>query len=228
MPRKPRFHLPGVPVHLTQRGNNRAACFHSSTDYHAYQQYLGEASRRYGVAVHAWVFMTNHVHLLATPAGTDGLPRMMQWLGARYVRDINQTYRRTGSLWEGRYKACLVDTERYFLTCMRYIELNPVRAAMVVSPEEYRWSSYRCNALGHGDGITRAHPIYSALGKDREQRQCAYKALFNGYVDAELFEEVRIATHSGTPLGGKDFREQVEATLGKRVGRRGRGRPPRS
>jgi putative transposase len=225
MPRKPRFHLPGVPVHLVQRGNNREPAFFDTADYQAYLRDLGEASRRYRVAVHAWVLMTNHVHLLATPARQDSLALMMQWLGARYVRYINHSYRRTGSLWEGRYKGCLVDSDRYLLTCMCYIELNPLRAGMVDSPADYRWSSYHCNAFGSMDRLTQPHPLYTALGEDAAVRQRVYRGLLQGRSDSAIIDELRAATHTGTPLGNDRFREKIEAALGRAVGQTARGRP---
>jgi len=225
MPRKLRFHLPGVPVHVIQRGNNREPGFFDTRDYGAYLSYLAEAGRRYQVSVHAWVLMTNHVHLLVTPAQANSLALMMQWLGAKYVRYINHRYRRTGSLWEGRYRGCLVDSERYLLTCMRYIELNPVRAGMVELPADYCWSSYRCNALGNLDGVTQPHPLYTAMGKDTVTRQGAYRAAFQGFIDITVVDEIRAATHTGTPLGSDRFRGKIETALGRPVGQTLRGRP---
>jgi len=134
MARLPRICLPGIPQHIIQRGNNRQVCFASEEDFAAYAHWLGEASIKNNVAIHAWVFMTNHVHLLVTPESQDGISRMMQTLGRRYVRYFNYTYKRTGTLWEGRFKSCVVDADNYLLTCQRYIELNPVRANMVEHP----------------------------------------------------------------------------------------------
>lgn len=148
MARKPRLDLVGVPQHIIQRGNNRDICFVANDDYAAYTHWLQETSQKYDVAVHAWVFMTNHVHLLATPAVKGAVSKMMQSIGRRYVQYFNHTYRRSGTLWEGRFKSCLVDSEQYLLECYRYIELNPVRAGMVDEPSKYRWSSYCINALG--------------------------------------------------------------------------------
>lgn len=225
MPRKRRFHLPGVPVHVVHRGNNRAPSFFDDKDRRAYLEFLSEACGRYGVVVHAWVLMTNHVHLLVSPQGRDSLTLMMQWLGAKYVRFINHVYGRTGSLWESRYKGCLIDSDRYMLTCMRYIELNPVRAGMVVAPADYRWSSYHCNANGATDKVTQSHPLYLALGKNPAERQHAYREVFRGHMDGPLLHEIRTATHTGTPLGNNRFREQIEVTLGRKVGWQRRGRP---
>ena len=148
MARLPRICLPGVPQHIVQRGTNRQLCFASEEDFAAYAYWLDECSRKFRVAIHAWVFMTNHVHLLITPETTDGVSRMMQTLGRHYVRYFNHTYRRTGTLWEGRFKSCVVDAENYLLVCLRYIELNPVRAGMVAAPGDYTWSSYQSNGLG--------------------------------------------------------------------------------
>jgi putative transposase len=134
--------------HIIQRGTNRQPCFASDEDFVAYSHWLDECARKYAVSIHAWVFMANHVHLLMTPSTSDGVSKLMQTLGRYYVRYFNNTYRRTGTLWEGRFKSCVVDEENYLLVCQRYIELNPVRAGMVSAPEGYRWSSYRANGLG--------------------------------------------------------------------------------
>lgn len=148
MARQPRFDLPGVPQHIVQRGNDRQPRFADTAGYLRYRQELGEAARKHGCTLHAYVLMTNHVHLLATPAEPGGISRMMQAIGRRYVAAFNARYRRTDTLWEGRFKSALVDSERYVLACYRYIELNPVRAGMVAAPGDYRWSSYHANADG--------------------------------------------------------------------------------
>ena len=143
MARLARIRSTGIPQHIIQRGNNRQVCFGGAEDFAAYAHWLEESSRKHRVAIHAWVFMTNHVHLLVTPETDTGISRMMQTLGRHYVRYFNYAYRRTGTLWEGRFKACAVDAVDYLLVCQRYIELNPVRAGMVNDPGEYAWSSYR-------------------------------------------------------------------------------------
>ena len=145
MPRKQRPYLPGVPCHIISRGNNREACFYSDDDYLFYLECLADACKRYQVALHSYVLMTNHVHLLMTPATGTGLSQVMQSVGRRYVQYVNINYKRSGTLWEGRHKASLVDAKYYLLACYRYIELNPVRANMVAHPADYRWSSYRVN-----------------------------------------------------------------------------------
>ena len=149
----------GVPLHVIQRGNNRQVCFVCVEDYQTYLKYLSDGARKYGVDIHAWVLMANHVHLLSTSHFDGSVSKMMQYLGRHYVRYYNQMYRRTGALWEGRFKSCVVDTDAYFLACQRYIELNPVRAGMVSDPIEYRWSSYQNNALGVSSEILRHHEI---------------------------------------------------------------------
>jgi len=226
MARKPRFTLPGVPQHVIQRGHNREPCFYTEQDYIRYLADLREAAERNQVAIHAYVLMTNHVHLLVTPAYTHGITHMMQDTGRKYVRYINSNYKRSGSLWEGRYKASLVDSEAYLLTCMRDIELNPVRAGMVSHPGEYRWSSYHSNAGHEKDSIIDLHPIYKRLGLDDEQRQYAYRDLFgNSLSNAEL-HDIREALNQEPVLGREDFKDKIEQMIHRqtRPGKPGRPR----
>jgi putative transposase len=225
MPRKPRFFLAGVPVHVVQRGNNRQAIFFDASDYRAYKGGLKEGAERYGCAVHAYVLMTNHVHLLATPDEAEGVSRMMQYGGRRYVPYINHEYGRTGTLWEGRFKSSAIDTEGYLLTCMRYIELNPVRARIVEGPGDYPWSSYGANALGDSDELLTPHGRYTALGDDSEARRAAYRALFGQVLDEEALTRIRAAWQTGAPLGHDRFRAAMEQRLGCKVGHARRGRP---
>ena len=225
MPRKPRFFLPGVTTHIVQRGHSREPVFFEDSDYRAYLDWLQEAANRYECSIHAYVLMTNHVHILATPAKQDSITRMMQYMGRRYVPYINHTYGSSGSIWEGRYKASLIGEDDYLLTCMRYIELNPVRANMVKSPAHYRWSSYRCNGQGKADPLVTAHELYSALGKSTGARIAAYKALFKAHLDRGVLDDIRTAWQTGTPLGNSFFREKVEKKLGMKVGQARRGRP---
>jgi putative transposase len=228
MPRKPRFIVPGVPVHIVQRGHSRDPVFFEHTDYAAYRAWLREGAERYLCGIHAYVLMTNHVHILATPSDHLGITRMMQYVGRRYVPYINYTYGTSGSIWEGRYKASLVDSEHYLLTCMRYIELNPVRANMVRSPAHYRWSSYRHNAQGQTDDVITPHSEYRALGKSVASRTMAYKALFTGHVGVDDLNKIRAAWQTGTPLGNDYFREKIEGKLGCKVGQARRGRPTKT
>ena len=225
MPRKPRFFLPNVPVHVVQRGNNRQPIFFDEADYIAYLGWLEEAARRWACSVHAYVLMTNHVHLLLTPEGADGVSRALQYLGRRYVAYINDTYQRSGTLWEGRFKSSLVQTETYLLTCYRYIELNPVRAAMVEHPNDYRWSSYAHNADGQTDQLISEHPEYLKLGATEDGRRETYRQLFAVETPEERLKELRDCLQTGAPLGNDKFREQIEATLGRKVGASRRGRP---
>ena len=225
MPRKPRFYVPDIPVHVVQRGNDRQAVFYDDADYQAYLRWLQEGARRYGNAIHAYVLMTNHVHLLVSPGDKDSLMRMMQYLGRHYVMYVNHTYGRTGTLWEGRYKASLVQEEAYLLTCYRYVELNPVRADMVKGPGQYRWSSYRHNALGKKDPVVTPHRLYNALSRSESERRARYRALFKAHVDEEQLKTIRAAWRTGTPLGNERFREQIESVVGRKVGQARRGRP---
>lgn len=214
MPRPPRMFLPSIPVHLIQRGNDRAACFYTDRDYVVYLDKLRDSSIVHRVAIHSFVLMTNHVHLLCTPEDSIGLSRMMQGLGRYYVRYINSTYKRTGTLWEGRFKASMVNTEKYLLTVSRYIELNPVRAKMVDHPAEYTWSSYRRNALGKKFKIITPHPAYLALGSNSHERQMRYQALFNQHISEYTLEQIRTAANKAWVLGDGKFKQQIEQQLG--------------
>lgn len=214
MPRHPRRFLPGVPVHLIQRGNDRKACFFTDRDYVVYLDKLRESCKIHGVAIHSFVLMTNHVHLLCTPERSESLSKMMQGLGRYYVRYVNSTYRRTGTLWEGRFKASLVSTERYLLTVSRYIELNPMRARMIKHPAEYLWSSYRHNAMGKQIKLITPHPIYLGLGNDSHERQFRYRALFDQQIPDYTLEEIKTATNKAWVLGDSKFKQQMEQQLG--------------
>jgi putative transposase len=226
MPRRPRIHLDGVPLHIVQRGHNREPCFLSEDDYGRYLHWLGEALDEFACALHAYVLMTNHVHLLLTPRKAASVPRLMISLGRRYVQYVNRTYDRTGTLWDSRYKSSPVQAETYFLACQRYIELNPVRAAMVDDPALYRWSSYRANALGHSGAGLSPHPVYSALGRDASERQAAYRALFRAQLDGAALGDIRLALSQSQPLGNQRFSEKIEQMTGVPRKARPRGRPP--
>jgi putative transposase len=166
MPRRSRISIPGIPWHIIQRGNNRSACFYTDDDYQVYLRHLKEQAEKHACKIHAYVLMTNHVHLLLTPEKENSAAQLMKNLGQRYVQYINRTYHRSGTLWEGRFRSCLMQTESYVLACYRYIELNPVRAAMVNHPREYPWSSYRFNAEGRNDELITAHEEYMRLDKE--------------------------------------------------------------
>ena len=217
MARHPRYAAPGLPQHVTQRGNNRSPIFAAEPDYLAFHESLRIACRRYGCRLHAYVFMTNHVHLLMTPSEIGAIGRVLQSVGRRYVRRFNDTYGRSGTLWEGRHKATVVETERYLFTCYRYIELNPVRAGMVDHPCDYRWSSHLANAYGATDSIVTPHASYMALDVDDSTRLTAYRALFDGELDDADLAAVRESTRKGWALGGTRFREQIATMLGRRT-----------
>ena len=225
MPRKPRFFLAGVPCHIVQRGNNREPIFFEKEDYLSYLEWLEEALERYDCALHAYVLMTNHVHLLVTPNRKDGISLTMQYVGRHYVPYINHMYDRSGTLWEGRFKASLIDSQTYLFTCMRYIELNPVRANMVKAPGEYRWSSYKGNATAKEDPLITPHPQYQSLGRSKQQRKQAYRALFRHHIEDRELHAIQACWQSGTPLGNERFREKIERRLKTKVGQATRGRP---
>ena len=218
MPRRPRLNLPEVPLHVIQRGNNRQACFFAEEDYRFYLHWLGEGAEKYGCEIHAYVLMTNHVHLLLTPRKANGASQLMQSLGRRYVQYINRTYKRSGTLWEGRFKASLINAEEYLLRCQCYIELNPVRAGMVQDPSEYRWSSYRYHALGEPHDWIHAHGLFQALGSEAGERQSAYRALFRSELEEEALSEIRKALNQCLVLGSERFKGEIEQALGRRIG----------
>ena len=227
MARQPRFNIADVPQHVIQRGNNRQPIFFTDADYARYRDTLATAAKRHACAVHAYVLMPNHVHLLVTPRRPASVSKMMQSLGGRYVRYVNETHGRTGTLWEGRYRSSLVDGERYLLACMRYIELNPVRAAMVTSPADYRWSSHRHHALGEADALITEHPLYDALGPTPEARRTAYRALFEAAIDEGLLSSIRGALNQGRAVAGPLFLADMESRLQRSLAPAQRGRPRR-
>ncbi len=225
MPRRPRSDLAGFPLHLIQRGNNRSACFFSDADRAAYLQWLGRYAARFGIEVHAWVLMGNHVHLLITAPAPSHASRLMQTLGRRYVRYVNDAHGRSGTLWEGRFRACAVHAEDYLIACMRYIELNPVRAGIVSDPGAYRWSSYGGNAVGLADLLLTHHPLYTGLGASLAERQSRYRELFRVHLDDAELTDIRAATVSGHLLASESARKEIEAARGLRLGPAPIGRP---
>ena len=210
MPRCRRLCPAGIPVHVIQRGNNRQAIFTSDKDIAAYANWLEKGATKFGIRVHAWVFMTNHVHLLVTPQHDDSMSLLMQYVGRLYVRYFNYSYARSGTLFEGRFRSSLVQEEDYLLTCQRYIELNPVRAGMVTDPGDYRWSSYRAHALGIHARLWKAHSIYLSLGENYQIRQEAYRDLMNGDLDQKVLVKIRQCVNTGLVLGSGKLRAQVE------------------
>ena len=230
MPRLPRYFAPDQPQHVVLRGNDRQDVFRQGRDFAFFRNCVADAAREFGVAIHAYVWMSNHVHLLVTPAKQCSIARAVQAVSRRYVPYFNRTYGRTGALWEGRYRATIVDSERYLFACMRYIEENPVRAGMVASPERYRWSSFRRNAWGRDgpdlDWIS-PHPLYAALGRADDERQAAYRALFDHSIPDDDLAAIRETLHGGWALGASEFRREIAAQTGRRSEPLPRGRPPR-
>ena len=228
MPRPLRLVLPGVAVHVIQRGNNRVPCFKHDNDYLMYLAHLRQLSGKYQCAVHAYCLMTNHVHLLLTPAQANACATLMRNLGQRYVQRFNRTYERTGTLWEGRFRSFLVESARYVLACYRYIEQNPVRAGMVRSAAGYRWSSYLGNAGLRTDPLLTPHVEYQALGAEPAQRYRAYRELVDGELAPDELSSIREAARKAMPLGGEAFKAQIEIDLGRPHGHRRGGHDPRS
>lgn len=225
MPRLPRIWIEGVPQHVVQRGVDRAAIFFHDDDYSAYLANLTHYQSEWGVQIHSYCLMTNHIHLLASGNHSHSIPGFMKAVNQRYVQYINGTYRRSGTLWEGRYKASLIESERYFLACMRYIDLNPVRARMVAHAEDYCWSSYRANAAGKRDDAVHPHPLYLAMDENPERRLRKYGEFVDQAISQDELDTLRAALHSGRPTGSDAFAEQIEQMSGRRVVKRPAGRP---
>ena len=225
MPRPKRICIPGLPHHVVQRGNNRQATFYHDDDYASYLTFLGEAALQNQVSVHAYALMTNHVHLLLTPTTTDGLSLTIQTLGRRYVTYINKTYRRTGTLWEGRFKGAVIDSERYCLSCYRYIDLNPLRAGLVDQAADYRWCSFPSNGLAHADCLLTPHVLYEQLGETRQQRAARYFELVKERLDDDAIRHIRYGTRKGLPVGSDRFKADIAYHLGRRLSSGRVGRP---
>lgn len=225
MPRRARLSVPGIPWHIVQRGNNRGRCFFTPEDYRHYLDVLLEHSLLHQCAIHAYVLMTNHVHLLLTPATETSAANCMKAVGQFYTQFINRKYNRTGTLWEGRFKSCLTRDERYVLTCYRYIELNPVRAGMVGHPREYRWSSYATNGEGKADPIVSKHEHYLGLGPTDEARRETYRQLLISTLDETTLTELRTATTGNYMFGTRAEQDEIARTSGRRTRPGKRGRP---
>lgn len=217
MPRRARISVPGIPWHIIQRGNNRTACFYAEDDYHKYLDTLKEQADKYGCQVHAYVLMTNHVHLLLTPEKEDSASLLMKHLGQRYVQYVNRTYKRSGTLWEGRFRSCLTQSEDYVLACHRYIELNPVRADMVQHPRNYPWSSYRINAEGKKSDLVTPQQEYLKLGRSAESIRENYRGLFKAHIDPEVLKDIRKSTNGNYVLGNERFQDEIASMLKRRV-----------
>lgn len=227
MARLPRLTVPGYPHHLIQRGNNRQAIFAATADYETLLSMLDENARRFAVDLHAYVLMTNHFHLLATPATQQGLPLLMQAVGRRYVRYFNQRQGRTGTLWEGRYRSTLIQADRYLLACMVYIDLNPVRAGLVAAAKDYPWSSHGHYAGLRTDKLITPHPLYWSLGNTPFAREAAYSEMVAAGVSAEQERALTESALRGWALGEADYVEDLQKRTVRRVAKARAGRPPR-
>jgi putative transposase len=227
MPRRARLILPNSPLHIVQRGHNRQPCFFADDDYRYFLYWLKKYAENYHADVHAYVVMTNHIHLLLSSADPSSPSGFMKALAQRYTQYVNWTYARCGTLWQGRYYSCLVQNDDYLLACYRYIESNPVRAGMVAHPSAYRWSSYRANAHGEADGVLKPHSCYEGLAQDADKRQAAYRALFDAELDDDQLALLRKATRANAVYGNDCFVEQVENALARRIVPGKRGRPIR-
>jgi putative transposase len=217
--------VPDVPLHIIQRGNNRQPCFFGDEDYQFYLEWLKEYSQSAGCSIHGYVLMTNHVHLLLTPQKSESAGNLMKRLGQRYVQYINRTYKRSGTLWEGRYRSSIIQQQEYLFTCQRYIEMNPVRAGMVDHPGKYRWSSYRVNSQGDKSDLITHHVLYRNLGRDDEERQLSYRELFRHELDPGEIDKIRKATNGNFALGTSRFAREISEMLGRRVTPGKAGRP---
>lgn len=227
MPRLPRIWIEGVPQHVVQRGVDRNAIFFHEDDYSTYLANLTQYQSEWGVQIHAYCLMTNHIHLLLSGSNAYSIPGFMKAVNQRYVQYINGAYRRSGTLWEGRYKSSLIESERYFLACMRYIELNPLRARMIADVADYFWSSYRSNAVGQRDATVQPHPIYLQLHQEVNERLQLYSLFVAEGVSPEELAMIRETLQSGRPTGSEAFVEQIENMSGRRIIKRPPGRPKR-
>jgi putative transposase len=225
MARMSRLAVAGYPHHLIQRGNNRAAVFLDDEDRARYLGLLREAAAAAKVALHAYVLMDNHVHLLGTPAAADGMSRMMQTLGRNYVGWFNHRHQRSGTLWEGRFRSSVIESDGYLLACMRYIELNPVRAGLAASAADYAWSSARHHIGVVRDALVSDHALYWGLGNTPFEREASWRRFLEQPVAAGEQRELREASHAGRPLGSASFLAELAAVAGRRVAPGRRGRP---
>ena len=225
MARLPRLTLPDHLHHIIQRGNNRESIFVDAADDELLLGLIDEHARKQRVAVHAYVLMDNHFHLLATPESDDGIPQMMQSVGRRYVRNYNLRHGRTGTLWEGRYRSTLIQPERYLLPCMVYMDLNPVRSGMVAEPGDYRWSSYAHYTGRHTDKLITPHPLYWGLGNTPFARDEAYAALVRAGVAEKEKQALTDSVLRGWALGDGDYVAELQRRTERRVARAKAGRP---
>ena len=225
MARLARIVIPGVAHHVTQRGNCRLPVFFSDDDSTRYLGLLKDGCEKADVRCLAWCLMDNHVHLVLVPTDADGLGRMMQWIGRQYVPYFNAKYRRTGTLWQGRYRATVIESAQYFLPCCRYIESEPVRSGLAADPEQYRWSSYVHHAGVQPDPLITDHALYWALGNTPFDREAVYKSLMEQGLSTSEVNLFRTAARKGWPLGSEKFKAELEKQINRRVAPAKRGRP---
>tara|TARA_R110002073_G_C9412255_1_gene575365 strand:- start:787 stop:1488 length:702 start_codon:yes stop_codon:yes gene_type:complete len=220
------MYILGNVYDIFQKRNTRETCFFEPENYRTYLKYMSEVLPLYGNSLHAYCLMTNHVHLLITPCLENSISNLMKVVCSRYAQYINRKYSRTGTLWEGRHKSSAIDSQNYLLKCYRYIELNPVRASMVVRPEEYVWTSYHYNAWGYQDNLISAHETYLALGQKSQEHRCSiYRKLFKKTLSRDDISAIRKSAHYSMPLGSDKFVEQISRKIGKTLGYAARGRP---
>ncbi|MDK1024686.1 MAG: transposase [Gammaproteobacteria bacterium] len=224
MPRRSRNYIPGYPYHIVQRGNNRTRCFRNDNDCLYYLALWERMAQRYGLAVHAYCLMTNHIHFLATPQQVDSISRTTKDVGSNYARYFNKNYDRTGTLWEGRHKSSLIQADPYLISCYRYIELNPVRANLVRSPIQYAWSSYPANALGTPSWIT-PHSVFLELGSSSQERCGRYHRLLEQSLPKKELDTIRHAINCCVPTGRPEYIKRLERKFGISFGNSSRGRP---
>ena len=225
MARLPRYNIINVPQHIIQQGHDGQQIFFEDQDYQYFHDCLDAAAYNYQLKVHAYVLMPDHVHILATPGRIDSISRTTQSIGRNYVQYFNECYGGSGTLWEGRYRATVIESRQYLLTCSRYIELNPVRNKLVKTPADYRWSSYAHNALGEVDEMITGHKEYLSLGSDSKARAKAYRGLFTQKIDADMAQKITDATVKGWVLGDSKFACKIEKLSGRRATQLPKGRP---
>lgn len=225
MARLPRLVVPHQAHHLIQRGVDRQAIFRDDEDYVLFIRWLREAAKQFKLAVHAYVLMPNHIHVLASPSDEVGMSRSLQWVGRHYVPYFNRKYGRVGTLWQGRYRATVIDSERYFMACSRYIEMNPVRAGLTEHPWDYPWSSCSHHVGLKPDPLITDHALYWALGNTPFEREIAYKGLLEHVLTPSEIDEITTTTLKGWALGSDEFKRALARKIERRVSPGSPGRP---
>ncbi|MDD4908374.1 MAG: transposase [Candidatus Omnitrophica bacterium] len=225
MARRPRLLAIGTPCHIVQRGNNRNNIFYRDEDYLFFLEVLSEAKEKYPCYIYSYCLMINHFHLLIEPKEKNNIGSLMKFVGVKYVHYVNKHYNRTGTLWEGRFKSCIIEAESYFLSCLKYIEMNPVKANIVSSPESYRWSSYRVRAYGDKNKIVDIDPWYKSLGEDDIIRQVNYRRFFQKENSKTIEEVISDMTNKNGVVGSSGFKKKMERAAGMEIVIRRPGRP---